>query len=842
MKLLSKLIITGTIILCGALFSIITAQDDGFKTPPKELTDIVLAQPTPTILFSPNKKAYAILTINDLPNIKEQSREDVRLAGQRVLISTNSPLVKSKIKKIEIKRMPGEIGFQGIVTGFRDDVNIIASKWSPNGQYLATAVEESNGIYLWVIDISTGKANQLSGRKLNFFFGSKNFNWSPSSNSIFTSLIPQSRAVAPKENGKEFPVVPTILQSWGKKGGVRTFQDLLKSKYDEYLFDYYATSSLTEISLTGNVKQIGKDAIYINTDYSPNGEYLMVQYVYPPFSYQVGYRQFPNSLELWDKTGKLIKVLNKKQLIVGDSNPSKDDANSKDKKRGFAWRPDKSASLYWFETNKIKADTTFKEGNTKNKNYDRLVEWNAPFTDTITKTIFQPEFKIKEILWGNTKNLFVKTLTTPTKEEKKAGAKAMDELYYVANFDELNYPNDSLLTLKASLKLISSTLPRNLYAQNSNLITTQNEFGNNVVYSPNNYATVYFNNKGNSPKGAYPFINKYNLKNGLFTTIWNCTDPYYETPTEFCDLKKGTFITTRESETEYPNHYLVEDFGKKHTQLTNFTTPTPSVAKIKKQVIEYYRKDSVLLRGTLYTPISYNGKDKLPLFIWAYPSEYKDKTLAEQRSDSPNKYIKISRNSILMMVQMGYAVLNDASFPIIGSDTLEPNNNYIKDLVNNAEAAIKAVANMGIADTARVACGGHSYGAFMTANLLAHSNLFAGGIARSGAYNRTLTPFGFQSEERNFWEAQNVYLEMSPFVYAHKIKTPILMIHGLDDNNSGTFTVQSERLYSAIQGNGGKVRLVLLPYESHGYVTMESLLHLAWESYNFLENNVKNKK
>lgn len=857
MNLQTKLFAICILLLCGS--TTITAQDDGYKIPPKELADIVLAQPTPTVLFSPDKKSYAVLTINDLPDIKEQSREDVRLAGQRVLISTNCPLVKSKVKKIELKRMPGESGFEGPVTGFKEDVNIISYDWSPNGQHIAVAVEEPDGIYLWTINVEDGTAKQLSGRKLNFFFGPNLYAWAPDSKSVTAPLIPLQRATAPKENGKEFPVVPTIQQSWGKKGGVRTYQDLLKSKYDEYLFDYYATSSLSQISLDGTIRQIGKDAIYPKFTYSPNGDFMIVQSIYPPYSYQVGYRQFPNSLELWTKEGQLIKVLEKKTLEVGDNNSKKQET---EKKRGFAWRPDKSASLYWFANNKIKADTTSwaaakaacsgdksgdkgkdtcKTEKPKDKIYDRVVEWNAPFTDTVTNVIFQPDFKIRNILWGDNDHLFVQTSTTPTKEEKKAGIKSMDELYFVSNFSKMSYAADSILTQKTSLKLVYSTLARDLYANPGTLVTIRNQFGEEVVYSPDHYTTVYFSDNGNSPKGAYPFLNKYNTKRGIWSTVWSCTDPYYEIPVAFTNLKKGTFITTRESRTDYPNHYLVEGFGKKQTQLTNFISPTPGAGNLQKQVIEYFRKDSVLLRGTLYTPASYNGKDRLPLFIWAYPAEYKDKALAEQRSDSPNKYTKISRNSILMMVQKGYAVLNDASFPIIGSDTLEPNNNYVKDLVNNAEAAIKAVADMGIADTTRVACGGHSYGAFMTANLLAHSKLFAGGIARSGAYNRTLTPFGFQSEGRTFWEAQDIYNQMSPFMYANKLKTPILLVHGLDDNNSGTFTVQSERLYSAIQGNGGKVRLVLLPYESHGYVTKESLLHLAWESYDFLEKNVKNK-
>lgn len=818
--------------------TVASAQDEGFKTPPKELEEIVLAQPTPTVVFAPDNKSYLILTVNDLPDIKEQSRTDVRLAGQRVLTSTNCPLVKTKVKRIELKRMPAEKGYQGEIKGYKPDANIVAWKWSPDSRYLATAVEEADGIYLWIADPSTGEARQLSGRKLNLFFGPNNFFWNPDSRSILAPLVPDTRAAAPKENGKEFPAAPTIQQSWGKKGGVRTYQDLLKSKYDEYLFDYYATATPAEISLDGAVKPIGKDAIYSNLNYSPDGNYLLVRTTYPPYSYQVGYRQFPNSLELWERTGKCIQVLDKKGLDVSDSDKKEPD---QEKRRGYAWRPDQAATLYWYQDNILKADT-LKDPKAKNKKYDQLVEWNAPFADTVTRVIFQPDFKIKGIQWGDSDNVFVQTSTEPTKEEKKAGVKALDELYQVNNFSHFSYPADTVLTPKKSLRQIYSLDPKLPYANKGTLVTVPNRFGEEVVYSPDNFATIYLEHRGLSARGTYPYINKYNTKKGIFTTVWSCKDPYYETPVLFTNLNKGMLVTQRESEADYPNYYLSENFGKKMTRLTHFETPTPSVNNIHKQVIEYYRKDSVLLRGTLYLPNSYKGEGRLPLFIWAYPAEYTNQALAEQRSDSPNRFTKISRNSILMMVQMGYAVLNDASFPIIGTDSIAPNNHYVKDLVNNAEAAIKAVYDLGIADTNRVACGGHSYGGFMTANLLAHSRLFAGGIARSGAYNRTLTPFGFQNEKRNFWEAKDVYLEMSPFVYANKIKDPILLVHGLDDNNSGTFTVQSERLYSAIQGNGGKVRLVLLPYESHGYVTRESLLHLAWETYHFLETSVKNKK
>jgi dipeptidyl aminopeptidase/acylaminoacyl peptidase len=192
-------------------------------------------------------------------------------------------------------------------------------------------------------------------------------------------------------------------------------------------------------------------------------------------------------------------------------------------------------------------------------------------------------------------------------------------------------------------------------------------------------------------------------------------------------------------------------------------------------------------------------------------------------------------------VARGYAVFDDPSMPIIGEGDKEPNDSFVKQLVMSAEAAVNKLVELGIADRRKIAIGGHSYGAFMTANLLAHSDLFAAGIARSGAYNRTLTPFGFQREERTYWEAPEVYYNMSPFMHADKINEPMLMIHGHADNNSGTFPIQSERMFAAMKGHGGKARLVMLPHESHGYRARESILHVLWETDQLLENYVKNR-
>jgi len=299
-----------------------------------------------------------------------------------------------------------------------------------------------------------------------------------------------------------------------------------------------------------------------------------------------------------------------------------------------------------------------------------------------------------------------------------------------------------------------------------------------------------------------------------------------------------------ESKKEYPNYYIRDIKKNVLKQITFNENPFRILDDVYKEVIRYKRTDGVELSATLYLPVGYKieSREKLPMIMWAYPTEFKDKNSAGQVTVSNNEFTFLNYGSPLYWLTKGYAVLDDASFPVIGEGKTEPNDTYITQLVANAKAAIDAIDSLGFIDRDRVAVGGHSYGAFMTANLLTHSNLFAAGIARSGAYNRTLTPFGFQSEERNYWEAPDVYNAMSPFQNAEKMKTPLLLIHGEEDNNSGTFPMQSERYFNALKGLGANARLVILPKESHGYAARESIMHMLWEQDQWLEKYVKNRK
>jgi dipeptidyl aminopeptidase/acylaminoacyl peptidase len=797
-------------VLLLSVAGLFAQEQSAYQRPPKAIENLVLAPASPLVKMSPDNKSLAILQVSDIPTIKEQAMEELRLAGTRILASTNGPKMKTKIKGIEIKAMPGSKLPEGKVQGFPADVNILETSWSPDGSRMVALVEQEDGIRMWIVDASTLEAKELNHHPLNLFFGRDVYSWSPDGKNIIAPFIVENRGKQP--DAADYPIVPVVQSCSGKGNPAPTYQDLLSDKFSETQFDYYATSILGVIDVeTGKISYSGKPAIHDMVSYSPDGKYYLTERIFRPFSYSVPYDFFPATVEVRTPDGNVVKELSSRTLVESDYL----DRNSTTKfPRAFSWRSDKPSTLFWVEP------LDGGDGKAKVEYRDKLVICEAPFDSP--KEIFKTKDRFNYILWGNDDNAFVTSTDNNTK------------IRLCERISPL---------LGKSLSVLYNQSREDLYGDMGSIITSNNTYGRQTVLTYDGFRTIFLEGNGYSPKGAYPFIDSYNLKSGRKTRLWQCADPYYEKPIAYLDLSKGLFVASRESNTEVPNYFLENLKKKKTVQLTDFADPYPEMQGVTKQVIEYTRKDGVKLSGTLYLPAGYKKDDgPLPVYIWAYPTEYKSRDNAGQRSDAPNQFIRYTRLSPVLFVAAGYAVLNNASFPIIGEGDKEPNDTYVEQLVANAAAAIDKLVEMGVGDRKRMAVGGHSYGAFMTANLLANCDLFAAGIARSGAYNRTLTPFGFQNEMRTLWEAPEVYLEMSPFMKADKLKSPLLMIHGLADDNTGTFTIQSERLFAAIKGNGGTARLVLLPYEAHGYVAKENLLETAAETYQWLEKYVKNRK
>jgi dipeptidyl aminopeptidase/acylaminoacyl peptidase len=357
----------------------------------------------------------------------------------------------------------------------------------------------------------------------------------------------------------------------------------------------------------------------------------------------------------------------------------------------------------------------------------------------------------------------------------------------------------------------------------------------------NDGASVFLSGEGASPEGDRPFLDEMNVKTHETTRLFHSQAPYYEKPVILLDPAKRLLVTQREARNVQPNYWIRNLGDGSEFQITTFPHPNPQFADVQKEMIRYTREDGVELTATLYLPAGYDAAEDgpLPMLIWAYPQEFKSADAAGQVTDSPHRFLRVTYWSPMLWLARGYGVLDDPAMPIVGEGDEEPNDTFVEQLVSSAKAAIDEVVRRGVADPERLVIGGHSYGAFMTANLLAHSDLFSAGIARSGAYNRTLTPFGFQAEERTVWQAPEVYFAMSPFMHADKINEPILLIHGEADNNSGTYPLQSERFYGALKGLGATVRLCMLPHESHGYRARESIMHMLWEMSEWMDRYVK---
>lgn len=791
------------IFLLALVCSVASAQDNaGYQRPPEEIAKLFEAPTTPAVQLSPDKTLMAMLDRSDYPGIEELSRPELRIAGLRINPENFGP--SRNIFSVGLKFKNLKDSKEMTVSGLPSPLQFSNFSFSPDSKKAAFLQTYPDRIELWVVDLTTFSARQLSKKKVNATLGNPVL-WQSNSNQLLFLSAVEGKKLPEKTR---VPSGPVIEENLGKKAPSRTYQDLLENPYDEALFDYYCTSQMNVITLDGTEKAVGGPAVYNSNSSSPDGTLVLARVVHKPYSYLVPVNLFPQLVQVMDMSGNVVKKVT--DIPLGDNVPVGFSASIKGP-RNHAWRADMPATLYWAEAQdegdpKIKKDIR-----------DKVYTWNAPFSGQPEELISLP-LRYAGIQWGNDKVAFVSERWW---SDRKTRTYQID-------------PSNA-----SKKKIIEDRSYEDAYTDPGSPVTTNNQYGRNVILV-NSDNSVYLTGAGSSPEGDRPFLDKMDLNSGKVTRLWRSEAPYYEFVVSMLDAKKGTFITSRESQNDNPNYFIHTIGSKNVTQLTSFPHPYPQIKDVKKQVLKYKRPDGVDLTADLYLPPGYKKEDgPLPTFLWAYPAEYKSKASAGQVKGSPYTFTRISWGSAIYWVVRGYAVLDNASIPIVGEGDAEPNDTYIEQLVSSAKAAIDYGASLGYVDPKRVGVGGHSYGAFMTANLLAHSDLFKAGIARSGAYNRTLTPFGFQQEERTYWQAPEVYFKMSPFSYADKIKTPILLVHGEADNNSGTFPIQTERFYNAIKGHGGTARYVLLPYESHGYRAKESILHMLWEMDNMLETYVK---
>jgi dipeptidyl aminopeptidase/acylaminoacyl peptidase len=789
-------------VLCLFVLSVPAIAQEPYRLPPQEIVDILDAPPLPAVRLDPNRQYMLLVERQTLPPIADLAAPMLRLAGSRINPLTNAPHGPRSFTGLTLRSL--DTGEEREIA-LPPDADVGMPSWSPDGSRFAFTITWPDGVELWVADVDTAKARRITDRSLSMVSG-PGTRWMEDNRTLLCGFVPASRGDAPQR--PPTPIGPIVQESAGRTAPVRTFQDMLEDAHDEALYEHYFTVQLAMVdSDTGVRTDIGKPAIYSRANPSPDGEYLLVSKRMRPFSYLIGASAFPELFEIWDSAGNVVREL--VHLPLRDNTPIQGVPVGP---RGHTWQNSADATLLWVEA--------LDGGDLRNQaeHRDRVMMLSAPF-DGEPVQLLKTEHRYSGISW----------LEDP--------ARAL-----VSEFDrDRRWTRTWLYNLNAmndEPRLVWDRSVNDRYNAPGSPVTRRTDSGRSVVLIHNN--AIYLTGPGATPEGDRPFLDRMDLATFETKRLWVCEGEEHESVVDVLADDARRILTRRESPVDPPNYFTADLVTGDRRQLTHFPDPAPQLRDLHREMVTYERDDGVMLSATLYLPPDYDERsgERLPLLVWAYPREFSDPATAGQVSGSPYRFVSIGGSSHLFALTQGYAILDGATMPVIG-DPETMNDTFIEQIVASAAAAIDYAVERGVADRNRVAVGGHSYGAFMTAHLLAHSDLFRAGIARSGAFNRTLTPFGFQSERRTLWEAPESYFMLSPFMHAHKITAPILFIHGRIDNNSGTFPMQSERMYQAINGHGGIARLVMLPYESHGYRARESVMHTLAEMIDWLDAHVK---
>ncbi|MDR7333251.1 prolyl oligopeptidase family serine peptidase [Roseateles asaccharophilus] len=778
------------------------AEPTTYQQPSAEIRAVLDAPALPGHALSPDQRTLASIATRRYRNVADLARPVLRLAGLRIDAAASSPQLTVSIEALSLRELTKPDAAERVVKlpaggGFS------ALRWSPDSRHFLLNRRTANATELWVGDVATAQVRQVKGVKLNTLLETS-VAW-VSADEIIALTVPDKRGPAPQFDA---PSGPVIQESMGRNSPERTLQDLLQNSQDAALFSHHASSALRRIKLsTGASREIGTPGLYSKLEVVGTQGALITERLVPPFSYQVTWRDFAAQVELRDFNGRLLRDLGTIKLKEGV--PVEGVITGP---RNFWASPQANGAVYWVEA--------LDGGDQRNKVpfRDRLMRLDAPY---------QGEAREVHRTAGRLSSLnFV-----------DAGDRAI-----VAEFDrDRLWISADLIALDGAAKpqRLQDRSLRDRYADPGQPLMRVLPNGRGIVRVDGG-DRLLLAGAGASKDGELPFIDSYSLQDGKATRLFRSGATHYERPITL--LADGGLLTSRESATEPPNLMLRSGAGFEQLQaLTRHTDPAPQLRAVKRELVKFKRADGVELSFWLYLPPDYQAGERRPTLVWAYPLEFTDASTAGQVSGSGSRFVQLAGTSPVMMALDGYVVLMDATMPVVGNPKTV-NDSFVEQITANAKAIIDKAAELGVSDPQQMVVGGHSYGAFMTANLLAHTDLFKAGIARSGAYNRTLTPFGFQSERRTYWEAQDVYLRLSPFNYADKLKEPILLMHGESDDNPGTFPLQSARLYQALAGTGGQVRYVVLPHESHGYSARESIGHTLFEMSAWMKRQTRDPR
>jgi dipeptidyl aminopeptidase/acylaminoacyl peptidase len=772
-----------------------------YQTPASDIVSIIDAPPTPGASPGPGRRFVALVHYESHPPVAHLARPYLALAGLRLDPALGGRQRIRRLTGLSVIALPGG---QPRRIDLPAGKSVSVPSWAPDGRRFAVTLDEPDGIAVWVVDAQAATAAEVPGLTVRDVLGGdptsvgSTVRWSRDGSSLLVLGSP----APPKEPGPE-AIEPRVEEVAGKHSQMATFADLLRTEADADVFEALATTVPLRVDpVSGAAAELGPPGLYYHLSESPDGKHLLVHRLQRPFSYRVPFPYFARRVELWSATGQLERVI--ADLPVSDEVPRQGVPTGP---RMVSFEESVPASLVWTEAQDggdPRAEAEYR---------DLIFRLPAPF-----KSSPQPAVRVKHRCLGWFDMAAPGNLLVAEHDR--------DRRWLTSRLVDLAAPDDS--------KVIFDHSADEAYNDPGSPMMTVHPDGTRTVLQDGNL--IYLRGNGASPEGDRPFLDRLELADLQKERLWQSPAGAYEQALGFPGDDREHLLIWHESRTEPPNLAVVRLDGTERIQLTDWPDPHPQLTGMDKRLLKYDRGDGVQLTGMLHLPPGYDpARDgRLPVVIWAYPLDYGDAATAGQVRGTTERFTKLMASDPVWFVLRGYAVLQGATMPVIG-DPETMNDTYVEQITKAAAAHIAALDDLGIADPLRVAVGGHSYGAFMTANLLAHTGLFAAGIARSGAYNRSLTPFGFQTERRNFWEATSVYDRVSPFRYADKIAAPLLLVHGERDANSGTFPIQSERLFQAIQATGGTARLVVLPHESHGYIARESVLHVLAEQFSWLD-------
>ncbi|MEM6837319.1 MAG: prolyl oligopeptidase family serine peptidase [Cyanobacteria bacterium P01_C01_bin.120] len=786
-------------------FALPAMAQENWQQPPEPIASMLDTPWYPGVILSPNQRWLVRLHRPPLPALAKLATPRLQLAGLQINPARRAPAKAYAFVGLTVQNLQSSEQ-QTITLPASEGIRNL--RWSPSGDRLAFTLDQPTGVELWVADMAEGQAQQLTEPIINDTYDVP-CRWLADEAGLLCKIVPPEQGPPPTVNA--VPTGPRIEQNLGRTAPVRTYTNLLETPEDEALFEYYFSSVLAYVSLKGDRTPLTEPQLIASMSPSPDGQWILLRTFQRPFSYQVPARLFPRRVRLLNRQGQEVYQVD--NLPLADDIPVTFDS-VRTGRRISGWRSDRPATLYWVEA---------LDGGDASRDVpqrDAVFQLDAPFQKAPQK-LWTTTLRYNDILWGN--------------EQLALGVETWYDTRRIRVWQLNPAAPDS------EPQLIDDRDYQDRYGDPGQPAMTPGPYQRRVLMLADDDQSLYLIGRGTSPEGVYPFLDRWDLTTQEKTRLWQAVDPYYESVVSILNPEATQIITRRESSQETPNYWQHDLMTGDKTALTDFADPRPWYRDLEPRIIRYERADGVLLSATLYLPPGHNldSDGPLPTFLWAYPQEFKSRAAAAQVTAAENAFRRPYSYDPRFLLTQGYAVVMGPTMPIIGEGDIEPNDTYVQQLTQSAEAIVDYLVEHGISRPEQLAIGGHSYGAFTTANLLAHTDLFQAGIANSGAYNRSLTPFGFQGEQRTFWNATSTYLEMSPFTHAANINEPLLLIHGGNDENAGTYPIQSERLYGAMKGLGGTVRWVELPLEGHGYESREAVGHVLWEMDRWLAQHLK---